>query len=196
MARQDKRPIRTKKSIKEALLQLVSEKDLSKITVCELVERANISRKTFYLHYKDITDILEEVEMDLVKLLKESLMQDKTVGFRVRLINFINNITRLVENDIYYYSLIAKSRYSKNLFKSLDGIIRQELISAFDNETIMDTVKKQFLVNFITGGIRNTILEWVNMENKPPVEELSSILFEFINNNLTSYLRNYNNQYK
>lgn len=178
------------------MLQIVSEKDISKITVCELVQRAGISRKTFYLHYKDITDILDEVENDLLNLLQESLMQDKTVGFRVRLINFINNITKLVENDIYYYSLIAKSSYSKNLFKSLDGIIRKELMVAFDNETSIDSIKKQCLVSFIIGGITNTILEWVNMPNKPQVDELSSIIFEFINNNMTGYLHNYNNQYK
>ena len=53
--RVDSRPIKTKKSIKQALLVLLKEKDISSITISELANCANVSRKTSYLHYKDIS---------------------------------------------------------------------------------------------------------------------------------------------
>lgn len=46
---------------------MVKEKgDLDKITVTELVRRANINRSTFYLHYSDIYDIAAEMEQSLM----------------------------------------------------------------------------------------------------------------------------------
>lgn len=194
--REDIRPVKTKKSIKQALLELISEKDVSDITISELVEKANVSRKTFYLHYKSITEILEEVEQDLIDLLAESVMKDKTVGFRVRLINFIKKITNLIQEDVYYYSLIARSSYSKNLFKNIDRIINNELLDALDNEAQLDPIKKQCLISFIIGGITNTIISWVNIDEDLKIEDLSNLMFEFINNNMSCYLENFNCQYK
>ena len=46
--RTDSRPIKTKKSIKQALLILLKEKDMSSITISELAIAASVSRKTFY----------------------------------------------------------------------------------------------------------------------------------------------------
>ena len=46
--------IRSKRMIKQAFLSLIKEKDISKITVTELVERADLNRATFYAHYPDI----------------------------------------------------------------------------------------------------------------------------------------------
>ena len=65
----DKRVIRTKKAIKEALFRLMEEKDISSISISELTQEANINRRTFYTHYSSITDILEEIESDLVEAL-------------------------------------------------------------------------------------------------------------------------------
>ncbi|MBQ9794006.1 MAG: hypothetical protein IJW34_03570 [Clostridia bacterium] len=46
----DRRIIKTKRAIAVALLQLLSEKPLEEITITELTLKADINRKTFYLH--------------------------------------------------------------------------------------------------------------------------------------------------
>lgn len=60
----DLRVIRTKRSIRQAFLQLIQQKPVSKITVTEIARQASINKGTFYLHYEDIYDlyisILEE----------------------------------------------------------------------------------------------------------------------------------------
>ena len=66
--------IRTKKMIRKAFAELVAEKqDISKITVKELVERADISKSTFYGHYQDIYAVTEEFESEILELLNETL---------------------------------------------------------------------------------------------------------------------------
>lgn len=61
----DKRTVRTKKLLRQALLDLTEEKGLDHITVSDLTSRAEINRGTFYLHFKDVSDLynqfLEEV---------------------------------------------------------------------------------------------------------------------------------------
>lgn len=58
---------KTRKLIKDTFIKMLSEKrEISKITVSELVERANISRATFYAHFDDIYCVVEEFENELI----------------------------------------------------------------------------------------------------------------------------------
>ncbi|MGN0334101.1 MAG: TetR/AcrR family transcriptional regulator [Lachnospiraceae bacterium] len=63
----DLRVKRTKKNIRDAFLTLRSKKDLEKITVTELADLAGINKATFYLHYKDIYDLSERIEDELIE---------------------------------------------------------------------------------------------------------------------------------
>ena len=61
----DTRVKRTKKLIRQGLAELSKTKSLSKITVKELTDLVEINRGTFYLHYKDIADLVESIETNL-----------------------------------------------------------------------------------------------------------------------------------
>ena len=51
----------TRNAIKETFMQLLNEKPLDKISVRDVVESCGISRNTFYYHYHDIYEVLEEI---------------------------------------------------------------------------------------------------------------------------------------
>ncbi len=54
----DRRIRRTRKRLKEALISLILEKKYERITVQEILDRADVGRSTFYLHYRDKDDLL------------------------------------------------------------------------------------------------------------------------------------------
>lgn len=67
---------RTKRWIRKAFTELMAEKkDIEKITVSELAERADISKTTFYYHYEDIYAVAEEFENELIDRLSASLAE-------------------------------------------------------------------------------------------------------------------------
>ena len=65
----------TKMVLKQALLELMQRKPINKITVKEVCERAELNRATFYAHYSDCFDLLENIEEDLFGQFERS-MQD------------------------------------------------------------------------------------------------------------------------
>ena len=65
----DMRVRRTRTHLKDALLQMVAERPVAKISVTELSERAEVNRKTFYLHYSGTGDMLLEIADDIVRTL-------------------------------------------------------------------------------------------------------------------------------
>ena len=64
---EDLRVLRTKQSIRRAFTEMICEMDYERITVQELTARAMINRKTFYLHYPTLDDLLREVQREMAE---------------------------------------------------------------------------------------------------------------------------------
>lgn len=71
----DLREKKTKRSIKNAFIQLRTKKPLERITVKELSELAQISKATFYLHYHDIYDLSDQLQKEVIKDVLSGLEQ-------------------------------------------------------------------------------------------------------------------------
>ncbi len=56
----------TQMVLQDALMELMAEKSISKITIKELCEKADINRTTFYAHYTDQNDLLHEIEANVL----------------------------------------------------------------------------------------------------------------------------------
>ena len=63
----------TKARIRRAFLELMQEKQYTKISVQELSEKAEINRATFYLHYKDVYDLIDQIENEFMLQVSEAL---------------------------------------------------------------------------------------------------------------------------
>lgn len=69
----DRRILKTRSVIKESLTALMKEKPFDKITIKDITDRANINRATFYLHYMDKYDLLEQSQNDILNEIREVL---------------------------------------------------------------------------------------------------------------------------
>lgn len=69
----DLRTKKTRRSIKNAFLQLRASKDIERITVKELADLAEISKATFYLHYHDVYDLSDELEKEVIQNCLDSI---------------------------------------------------------------------------------------------------------------------------
>lgn len=65
--KEDLRVQRTKEAIRKTFEEMICEMDYEQITIKELTERARINRKTFYLHYNSIDDLLRELQNEMAR---------------------------------------------------------------------------------------------------------------------------------
>ena len=62
--RENRRVQMTKRLMKDALLELLEQRELSNISVTAICETADVHRSTFYKHYKDPADLMRDLEQD------------------------------------------------------------------------------------------------------------------------------------
>lgn len=73
MKKEDRRTTYTKQIIRETFMGLLQQKPIGKISVTEICAAAEISRSTFYLHYSDCYQILEELQNEFCDKLIEAI---------------------------------------------------------------------------------------------------------------------------
>ena len=75
----DLRTKKTLQAIRQAFLALRISRPLERITIKELVEKAQISKATFYLHYRDIYDLSEQLQQELIQEILDSIEQSDEI---------------------------------------------------------------------------------------------------------------------
>ena len=79
---------RTKKAFEVSLAHLAKEYPLNKVTVIMLCERAELSRNAFYFHYKDINNLIEEIENNLIDEATALTKEFEALGFPENVLAF------------------------------------------------------------------------------------------------------------
>jgi AcrR family transcriptional regulator len=78
--RNDRRVRRTRRLLREALLALILEKGYDRVTVQDVLDRADVGRATFYEHFRDKDDLLVSGGAELRELVRRHLAEAAAVG--------------------------------------------------------------------------------------------------------------------
>ncbi|MCK4727276.1 MAG: TetR/AcrR family transcriptional regulator, partial [Anaerolineales bacterium] len=76
----DRRVQRTRQLLRDALVSLILEKGYQKITIQDIIDRANVGRSTFYSHYRDKDDLLLSGFDELAHDLHRHMRSPDTTG--------------------------------------------------------------------------------------------------------------------
>ena len=121
---EDLRIIKTKMAIKNAFLQLLSEKSFDKISVADIAQYALIHRGTFYSHYTDKYDLLNKLEDELIDEIGEffELINYESVTESKEKNHPMPHIVPLltyIEERPEYLNLIIKGNGSASFFEKM-----------------------------------------------------------------------------
>ena len=155
----DRRTLKTKKAIFQAFSELLKEKELRKITVQEIVDKADISRVTFYKYYLDVYDLYDKIESALLTNIGLITLQlaDKTFNeFFKELINYVYN-NRVTFEMVFSPNVTNKLRDKVSCI--IEGILKkiysEKLGISIDNEDLA------YLCCYRSSGFLAVIQRWV-----------------------------------
>ncbi|RDU23532.1 TetR/AcrR family transcriptional regulator [Anaerosacchariphilus polymeriproducens] len=92
MRQNDLRVIKTRKNIESSFIELLGEKDFTKITVQDILDRALINRSTFYKHYADKCQLAEKMCSEIFDMFKASVQDRFLCKCDEKLITTLQNL--------------------------------------------------------------------------------------------------------
>lgn len=182
---QDRRIKRTKMLLQNALVDLMLEKAVGKISVKELTQKADVNRSTFYLHYLDIYDMLEQMENEFVETIQGFFHDFFTPLPTSMPLTLFVNISEWLEQDKEYYVKLLRGSASGYIFEELESRIRDEFLTLLyliflDEESLDLRTRVNFTVSGTVGVLRMWIMEGGNIS----LVELSETIDDILNNGM------------
>ena len=182
---QDRRVKRTKLLLQKTLVDLMLEKEVGKISVKELTQRADVNRSTFYLHYLDIYDMLEQMENEFVETIQGFFHDFFTPLPTSMPLTLFVNISEWLEQDKEYYVKLLRGSASGYIFEELESRIRDEFLTLlyliFLDEESLDLRTR---VNFTVSGTVGVLRMWVMEGGNISLVELSETIDDILNNGM------------
>ena len=162
---------KTKKIIKNTFAELIKENQaLKKITVSELVKRADINRSTFYNHYGSIYDVAEELEAEIIKVLFENTQKLNSLD---DIFNYLDEIIIYLKKNEDMYRLLLASNEPQVFLKKLKHSILDKLYnSIINNSNFKNSNSLKFEVAFFTDVIVNQVLNYFTSKSDYSLDEI------------------------
>lgn len=177
---QYKSAIKSKKLIKNAFSELLQKKDVEKITVTEIVNLAGLNRGTFYAHYNNTVEVLEEIEKDVSDQIlyffssyKDSIMENPTP--------FLRNIAKFLHKDFEFYKRLICAQAGEHFIDQIKAFFIKIVIENNSKIShIKDTDAFAVRVRFYTNGFAGMYEDVFKGRLDVSLSQLSEIIGQLI----------------
>ncbi len=186
----DRRALRTKKLIRNALSELIEEKGYNNISITDITTKADINRGTFYLHYVDKYDLLEKIENEVIEELQESINNTRNIdAVSTEFVNNLNSVDKpmpfminifeyIKENSKFMKAILGPKGDPKFHMKIKElietSLFEKKMIKAFKAENIK--VPKEYFISYVLSAHLGVIQQWIQSGMDKSPEDMALIL--------------------
>lgn len=181
----DRRQQKTREAIFNAFSKLLSEKNYNKISVQEIIDKANVGRTTFYVHFETKDYLLKEMCDELFNHIIDTAMgqphgQPHDHSEQTKGSIFLHLISHLQENDRNVLGLLSSDNNGIFLKHFKDNLKRLVVTQYADKDMLTDTLPKDYLVNHISATFVETISWWLSCQMKETPKEITKYFLTVI----------------
>ncbi|WP_449134637.1 TetR/AcrR family transcriptional regulator [Senegalimassilia anaerobia] len=188
----DRRVVRTRKAIREAFFKLMENQDYHKITIASVAREADIDRKTFYLHYRSVSDLVDEVIRDeaqkIVASCREALHSDGDKGLDVS--KLFQSISLALAPDMTRSKRVLQHVSLQDVLDRLEASLVDVLMEDNVLGLRRDDPYVPYIVSFFCAGLVAVYRRWLITDSEIPLESLAGVtsacLFDGLNGVLPS----------
>ena len=158
-----KNAVRSRQMIKKAFAEMLNEKDITKITVTDIVERAGISRGTFYAHYMDVYDLYNAIEANMMEAVRETIDQIGAKNILLDPTDVITSAFAFLEEKKTYYKLFVTTSRSDSLINRIVSFTGERLTAEVDGSfTEEETKEVKLFIYYSLGAIESNAKAWLD----------------------------------
>lgn len=172
--------LRSRRLINEAVAQLMQEKPLDKITVTDVVKRADINRGTFYAHYADVPDVLAQ-QMEVACGVLRAALADCGPDLNTSSAAFVLHKLQdsFAENRAFFTALLS-SGMARSATERLRDVFIEYMMA--HRPKGVDPEQFLFVMRFASGGVSSMYCDWVTGKLPLTLDQLTEKAITVVQN--------------
>ncbi|MFC5470745.1 TetR/AcrR family transcriptional regulator [Cohnella suwonensis] len=184
----DRRQVRTKQLLYDALMGLIEEKGVDSVNVTDIANRANLNRGTFYLHYRDVPDMLQQLKDDVFESVKSRFLK----------LDFQEAMAHADRNEIYppsvriFEELARHARFLRAMFGAMGDLsyairfrklMTKQIFEKVDFLPNIENppVPRDYVIAYMTSANFGMILHWLECGMDKTPEQMTRIMMKIVN---------------
>jgi len=176
----DRRIKYTKTMLKNGIIELLEEYPISKITVKKLCETADINRSTFYAHYSDAYDLLQQLEREVLQELMEHISKHTFTEKTEEIVQVLNVMLGYIGENSDLFKVLLSENGNSSFQKDIMQITQQKSITDLYNSKNIDARTSEYIQCFLLSGSISIIKEWLQDGMVEAPQELSELIAKLL----------------
>ena len=171
----DRRVRRTKAQLRAALNQLLLEKSPEEITVTELTQLADVNRGTFYCHYRDVPDMVAQMESELFAEFTRLMDAYSAKELRQGLGPILEDVFFFIQRNVGPVPIHAL-RQEPAFLERFKTLLREKVSREWNGlYSFTDSEQRELYLSFLVGGVVGLIQLWMESGQKESPQEMAAL---------------------
>ncbi|TVX91870.1 TetR/AcrR family transcriptional regulator [Paenibacillus agilis] len=184
----DRRQLRTKQLLRQALLSIVETKGFDGITVSELAQAAGINRGTFYLHYSDVPHMVESIHSEMMNGL-QAIMEEVdinelfTVPVTKEPYRVVVRVLEYMELHTDYFKVTLGPKGDTSILLQLKKMLQKQMYSKLTflfPDAEMSPFPLDYLIAYASSANIGIIQHWFETGCKLRPKEVASLMLRIL----------------
>lgn len=184
----DRRVKYTKMVLKESLIELLEQKPISRITIKEICEQADINRGTFYAHYSDQYDLLHKIEQELLDDITKYLASYDFQASKPDSIQIITQVFEYVLQNGKLCQVLLGENGDIEFQEKIMRIVQRQCIEEWTVKKSVDTETAEYLYLFVIHGSIGLVRKWLHNGMKKPTDEIAQMVVRLTYDGLSAFI--------
>ncbi len=177
----DRRVQMTRRMIKESFLELMQDYPISKVTVKMICESADINRSTFYAHYLNPYDLLNQIQQETLSHIQTYIMNKHFIIEKNKVaVPTLVQVLDFAKNNRSLFRVLLSESNSSNFQKGLESLANEKTIEEIAEEERLDRNTYEYLQIFEISGIISIMKTWLNKGCVDEPEELALLISKLL----------------
>ncbi|HHC9682369.1 TPA: TetR/AcrR family transcriptional regulator [Staphylococcus aureus] len=195
----DPRVKRTNQYLINAIVKLLNDKDINKISIQNITDSADLTRATFYLHYRDKQDffnrIVTNVIDDLIDYVKDGHLIASGLNNESDIKNSFTRLFEYIYMNYEFFSVMLSDRGLSQFRPKLESVVQKEIyIPLFHALVKIDGEKtskfpQHYFLNYITSAHIGVICTWLNDDMNYSPKYMAELLYKLTLEGIFSVVR-------
>lgn len=183
----DRRVKYTKMVLRESLIKLLQKKPISRITVKELCDLADINRATFYTHYADQFDLLRKISDEFIADITSYVCSGLKEG-ESGLMQMITIIFEYIDKNSELCRVLLGMNVDIDIQTYVMQIIKERIVLEWRKKKLVDQSTVDYIYTYVATGCIGVIRKWLYDGDPRTPGEMAALITKLANEAVAEFI--------
>lgn len=184
--KQPETTLKTQQAIKDAFWSLYKQQKIETISVKDITTKAGYNRSTFYVYFKDVYDVLEQIESELMPGVADLPSIDFSQQVHA---DVMENMMTIYEKNGDYYSVLLSEKGDPYFATKLKNVFKSMMCDALGPLINPSDMAVDYALEFLVSGTLAIVKHWYDMGKSMPIEKLMPKMHKLMANQFVEDFR-------